>query len=94
MTKRDPTETKRLRKQLYEEQGRRCPVCDIEYDWRETQFYLNKPSGKVICHRCWSLTMHIRKYVGPILDRAVALVTDYIGCVDGKPLTDENLTEM
>lgn len=59
MPRRDKLKTIRTRKILYEEQDRRCKVCDLERDWRPhyDRFYLIEPEGEppyVICHKCWA----------------------------------------
>ena len=44
---------RQIRKDLIEQQDRRCPVCDleVELDKKGRRIYLHQPSGLVLCSR-------------------------------------------
>lgn len=69
-----------VRKQFYDTQDRRCPVCEIEIEYG-AGLYEDKPSGKVLCRGCWLLVHHMRKKK-LIVNNAVELVCN--GCINGK----------
>ena len=77
---------KRRTRQLYDNQDRRCPICDIEIE-KDTRRRFFKESGLVVDLKCLSLLTYMYKFKGPILDRAIELVqtnklSGYVGCAD------------
>ena len=87
---------RQIRKDLIEQQDRRCPVCDleVELDKKGRRIYLHQPSGLVLCSRCWCLVLHMDVKRGPTLDRAIKLVADYPGCSRSKPKVEEKEEKM
>lgn len=74
-----------IRRQFYDVQNRRCPVCDIEVEYGKA-LYEDKPSGLILDQGCWILVHHMRKKRGLVLDNAVKLVCN--GCIDGMLCND------
>jgi len=75
MTPVRQTNREKFRHQFYEVQDRRCPVCDVEIEWGASPFE-HKPSGLLLCRKCYFLVRRIRWYVGPVLDRAIRLIAE------------------
>jgi len=69
----------RRTKILYEQQDRRCPVCDLEMAHKDendntVRKYEDKPTGVILCASCRFMVNYVRRHAGPRLDRAIRLV--------------------
>lgn len=71
--RRSKEETARLRKILYDIQGRCCPVCETEVEYG-TIIYEHKPSGLVVCQKCNNLLSYMRVKAGLVLNNAIKLM--------------------
>ena len=69
----------RVTKKLYEEQDRRCPICDLEMPHKDEHGrtvckFEDKPTGMILDASCYFMVNYIRRHAGPRLDRAIRLV--------------------
>ncbi len=70
-----------VRRQFFDAQDRRCPVCDMEIEYG-SRWLWDKVSELVLCGKCFHLCDSLRWYAGPTLDRAIKLVMDGDDCID------------
>lgn len=74
--------TNEKKKQFYDIQQRRCPICDQEIPHGQV-VVMHKTTGLVMDRRCWLLVVNMESVSKMQLDRSYELVCNgCIKCVD------------
>jgi hypothetical protein len=80
--KEEKTQHEIRRKKLIDHQNRRCAVCDQEMDTRDAMYEIDSGPGLIVHKTCFFLYLHMKKYKGLTLNRALRLVHE--DCNDNK----------